>query len=77
MTPWINQYSFCINSKLPVPPFTIRPATRQADGDCKESVSPDIVALFKKCIVVSKLIFWRGELLVSNPILLKALYDPS
>ena len=67
------QQSFWRSSKAPVPPLTTRPATRHAEGERMGSVSPASVALFKKCMVVSKLIFWKGELLVSIPMRLKGL----
>jgi len=67
----------CNNSKHPVPPPTTRPTTSLDDGDVRFSVSPDRIAPRRKCVVVSKLIFWNGEALDSMPVLLKALILPS
>ena len=67
----------CSSSKAPVPPCTTLPATRHAEGEVSLSTEPVRVAVFRKFMVVSKLIFCKGELLASSPIRLNGLYEPS
>ena len=71
------QHSGCSSSKQPVPLPTTRPTTSLDDGEANFSVSPDSTAPRRKCVVVSKLIFWKGEAFDSSPTRLNALMVPS
>ena len=63
--------------KHPVPALIAFPVAMHADGDTMESEVPFRMALFKKCVVVSKDICWKGDSMFSIPARFIGRYAPS
>lgn len=72
----ICDYVSCSISKEPVPAEMGLPTTILDDADVRGSVSLWRVAEIKKFAAVSKLIFRKGEVELSIPRRLQALYPP-